>query len=310
MAMGDEQTRQGQNELNSVQNSLKVYRGQLAGLKDPALLARKSKEEAALRKSIAANPEREKMYGEAWDAIANAEKAYPTYIRERRIFDQAGGFNSVLFGFARGLVRLAEENAKPNAQRLPEYTDANRESLEQNLYSPAPIYDDFEKMKLADGFALMRDEMGADNEIVKRVLQGKTPDARAEELVSGTKLKDVETRKKLAAGGVQAIETSDDPMIQLARSIDKEARAARKRYETEVIAVERANYAKIARALFEMKGTSMYPDATFTLRLSYGTVKGYKADGKTYTPFTDFAGLWQHADEHGNKYPYHIPESW
>src|SRR6476660_9910777 len=119
MAMGDEQTRQGQNELNSVQNSLKVYRGQLAGLKDPALMARKTKEESALRKSIAANPEREKMYGDAWDAIAKAHKTYPTFIRERRIFDQAAGFNSVLFGFARGLVRLAEENEKPNAQRLP-----------------------------------------------------------------------------------------------------------------------------------------------------------------------------------------------
>jgi hypothetical protein len=99
-------------------------------------------------------------------------------------------------------------------------------------------------------------------------------------------------------------------MIQLARSIDKEARAARKRYETEVIAVERTNYAKIAKALFELKGTTMYPDATFTLRLSYGTVKGYRDNGKTYTPFTDFAGLWKHAAEHGNKYPYHIPESW
>src|SRR5215470_7741589 len=138
MAMGDEQTRQGQNELNSVQNSLKVYRGQLAGLKDPALLARKSKEEASLRKSIAANAENQKMYGEAWDAIAKAEKTYPTYIRERRIFDQAAGFNSMLFGFARGLVRLAEENAKPNADRLPEYTDARRASLELALYPPAP----------------------------------------------------------------------------------------------------------------------------------------------------------------------------
>jgi hypothetical protein len=142
------------------------------------------------------------------------------------------------------------------------------------------------------------------------VLAGKAPQARAEELVKGTTLKDVEARKKIAAGGVQAIESSNDPMIVLARSIDKEARAARKRYETEVIAVERTNYAKIAKALFEIKGTGMYPDATFTLRLSYGTVKGYKAEGKTYVPFTDFAGLWKHAAENGNKYPYHIPESW
>src|SRR4026209_2887864 len=111
MAMGEEQTRQGQNELNSVQNSLKVYRGQVKGLKDPALIARKQKEEQALRKAIADNPERQKMYGEAWDAIAKAHQTYPTYIRDRRIFEQAAGFNSTLFSFARALVRLADENA-------------------------------------------------------------------------------------------------------------------------------------------------------------------------------------------------------
>src|SRR5678815_606760 len=122
MAMGDEQTRQAQNELNSVQNSLKVYRGQLKGLKDASLLARKQKEEQALRKSISENPERQKMYGEAWDAISKAHQTYPTYIRDRRIFEQMGGFNSTLFGFARTLVRLADESQKPNAERLPEYT--------------------------------------------------------------------------------------------------------------------------------------------------------------------------------------------
>lgn len=248
-------------------------------------------------------------YGDAWDTIAKARNNLPSYEKERRFLESGWGFNSAYFDIARTLVRMAEENTKTNAQRLPEYTDPNRESLEQELYSPAPIYDDFEKLKLADGLTSMRDEMGA-TEIVKLVLQGKTPEARAEELVKNTTLKNVETRKKIAAGGVQAIESSTDPMIQLARSIDKEARAARKRYETEVIALERTNYAKIARALFELKGTSIYPDATFTLRLSYGTVKGYRADGKTYAPFTDFAGLWQHAAEHGNTYPYHIPESW
>src|SRR5215510_10818501 len=155
MTMGEEQTRQSQNELNSVQNALKVYRGQLKGLKDPALLARKTKEEQELRKSITANPERQKLYGEAWDAIANAHKIYPSYIRERRIFDQGGGFNTVLFGYARTLVRMADESKKPNAERLPEYTDARRASLELALFSPAPIHEDFEKLKLADSLWFM-----------------------------------------------------------------------------------------------------------------------------------------------------------
>jgi hypothetical protein len=310
MAMGEEQTRQAQNELNSVQNSLKVYRGQLAGLKDKELLARKLKEESALRKSIAANPERQKMYGDAWDAIAKAHKTYPTYIRERRIFEQAGGFNSTLFNFARALVRMAAENEKPNAERLPEYTDARRASLELALYSPAPIHDDFEKLKLADSLGFMVELLGADHPLVKQVLDGKTPEARAEELISGTKLKDVAYRKELAAGGQKAIEASTDPMIVVARTIDAKAREVRKRYETELAAVERANYAKIARALFETEGTKLYPDATFTLRLSYGTVAGYMENGKKIPPFTTLGGLFARSDAFKHEFPYNLPPRW
>lgn len=176
-------------------------------------------------------------------------------------------FNSDLFGLARMVIRLVGENAKPNAERLPEYTDARRASLELTLYSPAPIYDDFEKVRLADSLAFMRDELGADNPSVKKVLGAKSPEARAAELIDGAKLKDVAYRKQLVAGGSKAIEESTDPMIVLARSIDGEARTLRKRYETEVQANERASYAKIARALFDIEGTKLYPDATFTSAL-------------------------------------------
>ena len=286
MSLGEEQTRQAQNELNSVQNSLKVYRGQLQGLKDNSLLARKTKEEQALRKSIAANPERQKMYGEAWDAIAKAHEAYPSYVRERRIFEQAAGFNSTLFNYARALVRLAAENEKPNAERLPEFTDARRASLELALYSTAPIHEDFEKLKLADSLGFMVELLGADNALANQVLGGKTPEARADELISGTKLADPEYRKELAKGGKAAIDASTDPMIVVARLIDPKAREVRKRYESEVTGVERSSYAKIARALFETEGTKMYPDATFTLRLSYGAVEGYMENGKKVPPFT------------------------
>lgn len=310
MAMGEEQTRQSQSELNSVQNSLKVYRGQLKGLKDPTLMARKTKEEDALRKSIAANAERQKAYGEAWDAIAKAHKAYPTYIRERRIFEQAGGFNSTLFSFARALVRLAAESEKPNAERLPEYTDARRASLELGLYSPAPIHEDFEKLKLADSLGFMVELLGADNELVKQVLAGKTPEARANELIAGTKLKDPAYRKEVAKGGKAAIEASTDPMIVVAKEIDAKAREVRKRYESEVTGVERANYAKIARALFETEGTKLYPDATFTLRLSYGAVEGYSENGKKVAPFTTLGGLYARSDAFKKEFPYVLPQRW
>src|SRR5262245_58696898 len=310
MAMGEEQTRQSQNDLNSVQNALKVYRGQLKGLKDPALMARKTKEEQELRKSIAANPERQKLYGEAWDAIAKAHKTYPGYIRERRIFDQGGGFNTVLFNYARTLVRMAAESQKPNAERLLEYTDARRASLELALFSPAPIHEDFEKLKLTDSLEFMVELLGADNPLVKGVLAGKTPEARANELIAGTKLKDPEFRKELAKGGTEAIDASNDPMILVAREIDSKARELRKRYETEVAAVERANYAKIARALFETEGNKIYPDATFTLRLSYGAVEGYSENGNKVPPFTTLGGLYARSDKFKREFPYNLPPRW
>jgi hypothetical protein len=310
MTMGEEQTRRAQNDLNSIQNGLKVYSGRIDGLKDKALMDRKMREEDMLRKSIAADPNRQKMYGDAWDAIARAHRDYPSYIKERRIFDQAGGFNTVLFDFARTLVRMAAENEKPNGERLPEYTDARRASVELGLYSPAPIHSDFEKLKLADSLAFMIELLGADNALAKQIMNGKTPEARAAELIEGTKLEDVAARKELATGGLKAIEASTDPIIVLARTIDPKARELRKRFESEVSAVERANYAKIARARFETEGTKLYPDATFTLRLSYGTVKGYMENGKKVTPFTTLGGLYERSANFKAEFPYNLPPRW
>src|SRR5438477_463882 len=310
MAMGEEQTRQAQNDLNSVQNSLKVYRGQLAGLKDQKLMSPTRMDEMALRQWIFANPDRQKTYGDPWDAIAKAHQSLPSYIRERRIFDQAAGFNTTTFGFARTLVRLADESQKPNAQRLPEFTDARRASLDLALYSPAPIHDDFEKLKLADSLGFMVELLGADHPLVKQIMNGETPETRATELIAGTKLKDIAFRKELAAGGKQAIESSTDPMIVLARLIDPKARELRKRFENEVTGVERTNYAKIARARFANEGNSIYPDATFTLRLSYGAVKGYMENAKPVPPFTTLGGLYDRAANFKYQFPYNLPPRW
>jgi hypothetical protein len=310
MAMGEEQTRRAQNELNSTQNSLKVYRGQLGGLKDPTLISYKQKSEDALRKAVMSNPQRQKDYGDAWDAIAKGRRDLSAYERDRRFLDLAAGFNTVLFNYARTLVRLAEESAKPNAERLPEFTDARRASLDNVLFAQTNMYDDYEKMKLADSLDFMREIYGADHELVKRVLMGKTPEARAAELIDGSKLKDAAFRKQLAAGGKKAIDESTDPMIQLARSIDREARELSKRYNNEVLGVERSAYAKIARALFETEGDKIYPDATFTLRLSYGAVKGYAEEGKPVAPYTTLGGLYERVSLKGNKFPYVLPPRW
>lgn len=310
MAQGEEQTRRGQNELNSVENSLKVYKGQIAGLRDPKLMARKRVAEQALRNSVNADPRKKKEYGDAWDAIAKGRRDIAQYDRDRRFLDLAAGFNTPLFGYARTLVRMADENEKPDAKRLPEFMNARRAAVEGLLYSTAPIYDDFEKTKLANSLAFMQSEYGASNPLVKKVLKGKTPDARAAELIDGTKLKDVEYRKQVANAGVRMTNSGTDPMIDLAKDVDKEARAVRKRYEEEVVAVERANYAKIAHALFEDQGTKLYPDATFTLRLSYGAVKGYRDNGKFVTPFTTLGGLYARSNQYHHGFPYNLPARW
>ena len=309
MAQGEEQTRRAQNELNSIENSIKVYKGQLGGLRDPRLMARKQKAENALRASIAADPAKQAKYGDAWEAIAKAHKGLAAYAKDRRFIDLGSGFNTSLFGPARTLVRLAEENEKPNAERLPEFGDARRASLEAALFTQSAFYEDFEKLKLANSLTFMRDTYGANHPLVQKVLKGKTPEARAAELIDGSKLKDVEFRRQLAKGGKAAIESSDDPMIQLARSIDKESRAARKRYEDEVLGVERASYSKIAQALFDTEGTKLYPDATFTLRLSYGAVKGYMENGKFVPPFTTLGGLYSRAAKY-KKFPWVLPPRW
>jgi nicotinamide mononucleotide adenylyltransferase len=317
MAQGEEQTRRAQNELNSVENSIKVYKGQIAGLKDPKLMAKKRSAEQALKNSISADPRKKQEYGDAWDAIAKGRKDLATYERDRRFLDPTistvilpAGFNTSLFSYARMLVRLADENEKPEAERLPEFTNTRRAALEASLYSTAPIYDDFEKMKLANSLAFMQSEYGANHPLVKRVFKGKTPEARAAELIEGTKLKDVEYRKQVATAGVRMSNSGADPMIDLAKDIDKEARAVRKRYEEEVVAVERANYAKIAHALFEEQGTKLYPDATFTLRLSYGAVKGYRENGKFVAPFTTMGGLYARSNQFHHAFPYNLPPRW
>ena len=152
--------------------------------------------------------------------------------------------------------------------------------------------------------------LGAGDALVKQILNGKSPEVRANELIEGTKLKDPAFRKELAAGGSKAIESSNDPMIVLARMIDPKARELRKRYENEVTGVERANYSKIARARFETEGTRLYPDATFTLRLSYGAVKSYMENGKRVSPFTTLGGLYDRSTRFKSEFPYNLPTRW
>ncbi len=304
-----ESARRAKDELFGYQNSRKARLGMLAGLQDPALMARKRENEESLREAAANQPEL-KDAAKAWNDVAAAIDEWDRIYVDWALLENSTAFNCELFSIARALVRMADEDAKDNADRLREYRESNRESLEQQLFSEAPIYEDLEATKLGDSLSMFMEQAGADNEWVRKTLDGRSPRERANELVRGTRLKDVAYRKELAKGGRAAIEQSKDPMIQLARSVDPPAREVRKTYEEKVDEPMKQAYAKIADARFAIEGTSTYPDATFTLRLAFGQVKGYTEDGKAVPPWTTIGGAYKHSDAHGAKPPFRLPASW
>lgn len=304
-----ENARRAKDELFGIQNSRKARRGGLAGLQDPSLFARKQAQEKSLREAVANNPKL-KEYSGAWDEVATAIDQWQAIYPELAMLEFEAAFNTVLFDMARTLVRMADEDTKDNAERLREFRQSNRESLEQELFSEAPIYPDLETVKLADSLSMFMEALGADNEWVKKVLDGRSPQARADELVRGTRLADVAYRRELASGGRKAIEASRDPMILLARLVDPPSRALRKTFEEKVDEPMKQAYGKLAKVRFAVEGTSTYPDATFTLRLAYGEVKGYEQDGKAIPPWTVIGGTFQHAALHGEQPPFKLPDSW
>ena len=218
-------------------------------------------------------------------------------------------FYGTLFKYARLLTRAIDERVKPNGERIAAFRDSAKESLELQLFSSEPVYDDYEIVRLTDSLTDFAEKFGGNDPLLKQLLAGKSPHTRAVELVSGTKLKDVEFRKNLYAKNAAALGTAHDPMLDLARMIDAPAREARNAHEAEEESKRQA-YAEIAKARFAIEGTSNYPDATFTLRLSYGKVVGYEEDGKQIPPFTDFAGLYHRAAEHDNQPPFDLPQRW
>jgi Peptidase S46 len=307
---GLENARQAQDELFSYQNSRKARLGGLAGLQDPTIMDLKRKQEQELRDAVQKDPKLKQEYGDAWDQVARSIEVLGGIYDEYQLYEQGRAFNSDLFVIARRLLRLAEESSKPNAERLREYGEAGLDSLKQQLFSEAPIYPDLEVVKLADSLSMLMEIEGADHPLVKQILAGRSPRERAAELVTGSKLADVALRKKLAEGGTAAIDASQDPMLELARLVDGPARKVRRIHEEQVEEPQRQAYGKIAQARFAIFGDSVYPDATFTLRLAYGKVAGYQEAGATLPPWTTMAGAYEHSKDHGGKDPFALPESW
>ena len=307
-ARSQENARRAKDDLFGVQNSRKALKGELAGLLDPKLMQKKIAGENALRERIAARDDLKEALG-AYERIAAAQKIIAENARVYNMLEGAGAFHSELFGIARTVLRNADERPKPNGERLREFTEAGRESLELALFSDKPIFDDLEELELTDSLTFFVEDMGATNRLVQQVLAGKSPSERATELITKTKVKDVAFRKKLYEGGKSAVDSANDPMIALAKLIDEPARTVRKIIETQTEAKQQS-HAKIAKARFALEGTSSYPDATFTLRLAFGTVKGYEEGGKHIPAHTIFAGLYERAKEQDNRPPFDLPKIW
>jgi len=307
---GPEYRKMAQKDQQRVSNARKAFAGQYQGLLDPAIIARKADAERELRDKVAADPERQKKYGDAWDRIAAAEQKLAGFERELALLEMRGAFDGELFDIARHLVRLATERPKANAERLREYRDSALESLEFQLFSPAPIHSELERARLAGSLSFMAENLGGEHLLVVKALAGKSPSARATELIAGTRLSDPAERRRIAAGGLKTIEESTDALIRFAALMDADARAVRRRFEDEVEEVERQANARIARARFELLGTALAPDATFTLRLAFGVVKGYGVDGVELPFHTTFGGAFERAERQGFREPFELPKRW
>jgi hypothetical protein len=287
--------------LNSLQNGIKVRRKELDALNDDALLAKKSAAEEHLRTSAhlaGADP-----WHEIESALSRERALYLPYI----FIENGAGFSSSLFRDARVLVRGADERLKPNNDRLREFTEASIPKIERDLFARVPVFPQFEQLTLSFSLERMREWLGPDHPVIRRLLTKESPDELATRLIAETKLDDAALRQQLWVGGKTAVDASLDPMIELVRLIDGDARAIRKQYEDEVEAPIAAAAERIAAARFQVQGTNSYPDASFTLRLNYGTVQGWVENGTAIQPFTYLDRAFERAT---GASPFKMPASW
>lgn len=308
-SQSEENARIAKENIFGLQNSQKAVTGFQSGLLDKSIMDAKAADETRLRTAFKANP-KNASGGDPWEEIAQAMKLQRDIFLQLTYVERLRGFASGLPETARVLVRAAAEKPKPNQDRLREFRDSALPSLEQQLFSTAPVYKNLDTALLADSLADMRDALGQDNSDVQKALNGKAPADAAKEIVANTKLDDVAVRKQLYEGGQAAVEASTDPLIVLMRAIDPDARAVRKQFDDKIDSLVRRDGTVIAKARFSQSGFAQPPDATFTLRLSYGAVKGYQENGKPIPYSTSVGGAFEHAAEHNNQAPYNLPESW
>ena len=287
--------------LNNLENGLKVRRKLLDALHDDALMARKTDDEKALHARAGLGG------SDPWTQIQLASDRERTLYLPYSFIEGGAGFNTILFRFARLLVRGADERLKPNTERLREYTDAAIARIEQQLIARVPIFSEVEVLTMSFSLQRMREWLGPDYPLIRRLLSEDSPRTLATRLIAESKLDDPAVRKQLWDGGKTAVDASKDPMIELARALDPESRVLRKQFEDEVEAPISTASEIIAAERFKAYGTQVYPDATFTLRLNYGTVHGWVENGTPIDPFTYLDRAFERSTGHS---PFKMPESW
>jgi hypothetical protein len=305
-AKGPEQARVALEEIFGSENSFKALSGFMSGLQDSAFLARKRQEETKLRAEIAKDPERQRLYGSVWDGLASIAADSRTLYPKLAVLENAPMTFGSILPIARQVYRLPLEREKPNGERLREYAEAGLASLEDSLYSPAPLTPSLEEAILTEYLHFASRALGADNPQIKEILAGQTPEKAAAIAIGGTKLFDIAERKRLASSA-SLVQSSDDPLLRIIRILEPESRRVRKEYEDRVQSRQSIETARLAQAQYSLGG-NIYPDATFTLRVSFGPVIGYKdKDGRAVNWSTDFAGLYR---RNTGVDPFAIPKRW
>jgi hypothetical protein len=305
-ATSEEAARQAGSTIFGLENSLKAYEGRLRGLQDPRVMGAKKADEDAFKARVNANREWKAAYGKAWDEIAAAQKKAQSRMKEVYYH----GLYSQLANLAQQVVQYVAEIKKPDGQRLAGYHESQLDSLRLQMFSPAPIYPEMEIARITGALELDLAENGPNDPWIKLVLNGRPPREVATELVRGTRLADPAYRKQLVDGGEAAVAASTDTMIVLARKLDPIRRELIKWTEDNVDSVVQRAGEQLGKARFAAFGRTSYPDATFTLRLSYGQVKGYPMNGTIAPPMTTLYGLYDRWASFGKQPPFDLPQRW
>ncbi|HTF95564.1 MAG TPA: S46 family peptidase [Cellvibrio sp.] len=304
---GDEQARIAQTELTLIENGIKARTGMFQALLSPSVMQQKRDDENAFRAWVTSDATRKQQYGDPWKTISDTQTAWRNLYLDYVMIEIGMGSLSQQVTWARNLVRGTAEREKPDAERLREFSQASLPAVQAGLLAETPLYPEFEQLKLSWSLSKLRERLGVDNPVVKRILGKESPESFAKNIVNNSKLGDVALRKQLWDGGAAAVNKSDDPAIALARLLDEYGRKLREQYDHQIEPVQKAAIEQLAKARFAFKGTAVYPDATFSLRLSHGVIRGWNERGTEVKPFTDFGGLFDRATEYD---PFKLANTW